>query len=339
MSVTEHRNDLPVLVLHNLDPAWKSPDLEEASRMVAELELALREHGHPVTDVPVYNADLSFWLRDHDPNHYIVLNWCEELPGVPHSEAMVAQALSDLDFTYTGSPSEVLALSWNKGKVKHLLDQSGIPTPFWRIYDSPQSDGWKIFPAIVKPAKEHCSLGVTGEAVVLTPEELGKRITNILEIFHQPALVEEFIDGREFHVSLWGNSALQMLPPTEMDYSAIKNVRDRLCTFDSKFRPGSKHYEEIQLQLPAQLEGMEYQLLKQTVFTVYHVFGCRDYARLDIRLRNGTFYVIDINPNPDISSETSMAYAAEMAGYPYGAMISRLVNLAAQRHPILSSKK
>jgi D-alanine-D-alanine ligase len=338
MSLIKKRNDLPVLVLHNVDSTWLPADIEEAFRVVSELESALRRHGHPVKDVPVYNADLSERLRDYDPDHYIVLNWCEEFPGISHSEALVAQALSELNFTYTGSPPAVLAFSWDKGKVKHLLDRCAIPNPCWRFFDSPQPDGWNIFPAIVKPGKEHCSLGITSESVVLTPGGLRERIGKIVETFHQPALVEDFIDGREFHVFLWGNSEIRMLPPTEMDFFAFENISDRLCTFDSKFRPGSKHYEEIQLRVPAQMKEAEYQLLEQTAFSVYHAFGCRDYARLDIRLRDGIFYVIDVNPNPDIGPETSMAYAAEIAGHSYGEMISYLINLAAQRHPIFGSE-
>jgi D-alanine-D-alanine ligase len=339
MSVLKNRNDLPVLVLHNLDSTWKSAEIDEALRVVAELESALEEQGHLVADVPVYDADLSVWLWDYDPNGYIVLNWCEELPGVSHSEALVVQKLSELNFTYTGSPPARLALSWDKCKVRYLLDRHSIPTTCWGLYDDPQPDGWNIFPAIVKPSREHCSLGVTSEAVVLKPEELSERIAYILETFNQPALVEDFIDGREFHISLWGNSPIQILPPMEMDFSAFENVCDRLCTFESKFCPGSVPYEEIQLHVPALLNEVAYRQLKRTALAVYHLFGCRDYARLDIRLRNGFFNVLDVNLNPDIGSENSMAYAAEIAGYSYGTMISHIVNLAAQRHPIFGSRK
>jgi D-alanine-D-alanine ligase len=115
-------------------------------------------------------------------------------------------------------------------------------------------------------------------------------------------------------------------------------VRDRLCTFDSKYLPGSRHYEEIQVQIPAALDDMELRQLEQTSMEVYRIFGCLDYSRLDIRLRDGTFYVLDINPNPDITLETSIVQSAELAGFSYGAMISHLINLAAPRHPILGTQ-
>jgi len=176
-------------------------------------------------------------------------------------------------------------------------------------------------------------------SVVLTPDELSERIRYILEKFNQPALVEDFIDGREFSVSIWGNGAPRVLPPAEMDFSALKDVRDRLCTFDSKFRPGSRDYEQIQVRLPARLKEIEYERLKRTVLAVYRKFGCRDYARVDVRLQDDLFNVLDLNPNPDISPKNSMVQAAELTGYSYGEMVSYLVNLAALRHPIFGGQK
>ncbi|MFH1629525.1 MAG: hypothetical protein ABIE47_12490 [Pseudomonadota bacterium] len=337
MNLVSRRTDLPVLLLHNLDQKWPSEDVDRALQDVAELELAMREVGHSVTNVRVCDGDLARLLSNHDPYEYIILNWCEEIPGMPHSESLVALTLEELKFSYTGSPAAVLELSWCKGKVKALLDQHGVPTPGWRVYESTRIEGWNCFPAIVKPSMEHCSLGVTVEAVVLNPSELKERIAYVLDEFKQPALVEDFIDGREFHVSLWGNGVVEMLPPAEMDFGAFEDVRERLCTYDSKFTPGSIHYNNIQLRLPAPLSETDYERLKQTVFRAYFIIGCRDYARIDIRLRDGVFYVLDVNPNPDISSGASMACAAELASYSYGAMASQLLNIAAQRHPVFGA--
>ena len=173
----------------------------------------------------------------------------------------------------------------------------------------------------------------------MTPGELRRRIAYVLDEFHQPALVEDFIDGREFHVSLWGNGAIQMLPPAEMDFAAFADVHERLCTYAAKFDAGSRHYTEIQTRLPAPLKETEYQQLKETAIATYRATGCRDYARLDIRLRDGCFYVLDVNPNADLSSEASLALAAEAAGYSFGALGSRLVNLAAARHPVFGAER
>jgi D-alanine-D-alanine ligase len=127
---------------------------------------------------------------------------------------------------------------------------------------------------------------------------------------------------------------VQMLPVAEMDFSRFDDVRDRLCTYESKYDPGSRHYEGIQLLLPAPLTQAEHDLLYRTALLAYQAYRCRDYARLDIRLRDGVFYILDINPNPDISSDNSMTFAAEAAGYSFGAMGSHLIRLAAARHPV-----
>jgi len=325
--------DLPVLLLHNLDPAWPSGDRDIAMQEVEKLASALHEAGHPVTAVAVRDADLTTCLKHYDPGVWIVFNWCEELPGIPHSDAQVAEFLESAGFAYTGPTPEVLRQSWDKAGVKRILENHQLPTPIWRICTADDPGDWRCFPAIVKPAQEHCSLGVTTEAVVQSTDELRARIAHILSEFKQPALVEDFIDGREFHVSLWGNDTVQMLPVAEMDFSRLENVRDRLCTYESKFSPGSRHYEEILLQLPAPLSEAELDLLYRTACKAYKACGCRDFARLDIRLREGVFYILDINPNPDISSDASLACAAEVAGFSFGAMGSRMIRLAADRHP------
>jgi len=269
----------------------------------------------------------------------VVFNWCDCLPGVARSDVLVARTLSALGLTYTGTPAPTLALSWDKALVKRRLENWGVPTPQARIYQCLEPDGWEHFPAIVKPALEHSSIGVTPESVVLTSLELQERVTWVIDTFREPALVEEFIDGRELHVSLLGNGSVQMLAPAEMDFSAFPDVRDRLCTYDSKFSPGSRHYEQIQLRLPAVLDEEILGRLERTACRAYCALRCRDYARLDVRLRDGTPYVLDVNPNADISSSTSTALAAQLAGFSHAELVSHLVNLAAHRHPTLGGHR
>jgi D-alanine-D-alanine ligase len=339
MGRSHDRRDLPVLLLHNVDASWSAPEQEEATRLAGELAAALGALGHDVTNLPVTHADLRSQLRVFDPAAWVVLNWCEGLPGVPHSEALVVEALEELRFCYTGSPPEVLALTWSKPLVKERLEAHAVPTPPWRVCTPPVAeDAWTRFPAIVKPAAEHCSLGVTPEAVVLTPEELRRRVAHVHATYAQPALVEDFLDGREFHVTVWGNGVVRCLPPAEIDFSEATDLHDRLCTFDSKFAPGSWPFEHLHVRVPAPLERAEQQRLERTAIRAYRVLGCRDYARLDLRLRDGEFHVLDVNPNPDISPDTSMALAAGLLGLDYGAMVSRLVNLAAARHPVLGRR-
>lgn len=326
--------NVPVLLLYNVDPAWSEQEKAEVTAVSAQLGRAIQDVGHPTNFIEVNCDDISGYLKSFHPSEYVVFNWCEGLPGVPYSEWMAARALERLGFAFTGASASTLALSQDKFRVKKILDSSGVPTPEWLVCTGSGTDGWSRYPAIVKPVNEHCSEGITRDSVVMSADELAQRITYIIDTYRQPAIVEDFIDGREFHVSLWGNGRLEMLPPVEMDFSLFQDIHDRLCTYDSKFVPGSVHYEKIQTLLPAPLSRSDLLCLGQVCKAAYRAVGCRDYARIDVRYRDGVFYILDVNPNADISADASMACAAELAGFSYGEMGSRLIRLAARRHPV-----
>jgi D-alanine-D-alanine ligase len=169
--------------------------------------------------------------------------------------------------------------------------------------------------------------------------DLKNRISFILNKYSQPALVEDFIDGREFHVAVWGNEKITVLPAAEMDFSCFGKMQDRLCTYEAKFIPGSQHYEEIKTLLPAPLTNSEKKEMEKVCSDAYRATGCRDYARMDIRLRDNVFYVLDVNPNADISSDASMACAAEADGISYAQMGSLIVRMAARRHPVFGKTR
>lgn len=347
MPVKSKPENIPVVLLYNVDASWSVHEKEEVILASKQLGQALKETGHPISLVPVANKNLADYLRPFHPEKHIVFNWCESLPDIEHSEWMVARELEQLGFTFTGADSEALALAQNKMQVKEMLVQAGIPTPAWQIYHQDTPLSWNRFPAIVKPVYEHCSAGITRDAVTLDEEALKNRLHFIAKTYRQPALVEDFIDGREFHVSVLGNDQLTTLPAAEMDFSFFSDVKDRLCTYDAKFIPGSRHYEKIETLLPAPLSQEEKKELERVCGQAYRVLGCRDYARLDIRLQEKatpgcgqrkterTFYVLDVNPNADISIDASMACAAEMAGLSYGQLGSLIVRLAARRHPLM----
>ena len=326
------QSDLPVLMISNVDRRWSLEEIRESISLTDNLVGALQAIGHPVSSIFVETDNLPDLLRPYYPGELIVFNWCEELPGIPRSGALVAQELERRGFTYTGADSSALALSQDKRRVKRRLQKRGIPTPAWQVFTSAPTADWMRFPAIVKPAFEHCSFGITREAVVQSTAELIQRVRYVLEELQQPALVEDFIDGREFHVGVIGNGVLRVLPPGEIDYSSFDDIHDRLCTYEANFDKTSLAYQFTVPKLPAVLTNDQWCRLEEVVIAAYRATDCRDYARMDIRLRDGTFYILDVNHNADISPDTSLVMAAEMAGYSYGQFGSLLVNLAAQRH-------
>jgi D-alanine-D-alanine ligase len=332
-----HNKVWPVLLIANVDPRESKEEIQESMDLIDNLVNALQEVGHTVTNIIVETNNLPDLLHPYRSDEYIVFNWCEEIPGIPRSDVLVAQELERYGFTYTGADAAALELSQDKRRVKEILMKSGIPTPAWKVYTSASQVDWSRFPAIVKPAFEHCSYGISREAVVESIGELISRVGYILEEWQQPAIVEDFIDGREFHVGIIGNGTLHVLPAGEIDYSVFDDVHDRLCTYESNFDKNSLAYQATAPKLPIVLSDDQVTSLEEIVKAAYRLTDCRDYARMDIRLRDDTFYLLDVNHNADISPDTSLVIGAELAGLSYGGFGSFLINQAAKRHPIFGS--
>jgi len=333
MGIDISPSEIPVLLLSNLDPQWSTREKAEALDATSLVDKALRTAGFPTTLVQVTTSHLDSILSGYDPLEYIVFNWCESLPDVHHSEWLVAEYLEQHGFTFTGASSATLASAYDKCHVKRLLDEAGILTPTWGLYGKGCSIDWRRFPAIIKSSREHCSAGIHRDSVVTTGTSLKNRVRYVIKRFQHPALVEDFIDGRELHVSLLGNRDIDVLPPAEMKFPSFKDLHYRLCTYESKFVEESESYNNIEIVLPAPLSECELHELEQVCRAAYALVGCRDYARIDIRMKDGLFYILDINPNADICPDTSTIYAAELAGYTYNDFLKRLVLLAVERHP------
>jgi D-alanine-D-alanine ligase len=322
-----------VILLYGVDPAWEQFEQDRVVRESRRLGIAIRRRGHPVNLVEIRGNHLADTLAGFDPAGTVVFNCCEEIPGEEGSEAEVVDVLERLGFAYTGASAEAIRLSYDRPRVRTMLEDNGIDVPRWVQFDEPGQHPWSIFPAIVRPAWEHCSIGVDRWAVVLDAAEMEQRIAHVTATYEQPALVEDFIDGREFHVPLWGNGSIEMLPPVEMDFSAISSVRDRLCTYEAKFDTDSAACRRIKSRIPARLDAAEREALEASCRLAYRLGGCRDYGRIDVRQRDGRMYVLDVNPNADLSADASVALAARKAGFCYGAMGSRLVEWAQNRAP------
>jgi D-alanine-D-alanine ligase len=333
------QTDLPVLLLHNLDRTWPQADIDQCLELGDLMLESLQATGHPVIRVQLEDNQLASLLNGYDPMRLIVFNWCEEVPGIPRSSWMVAQELERQGFTYTGADYPALVFSQDKRQVQQRLKDACVPTPEWKIVYSARELAWDLYPAIVKPAFEHYSLGITRESVIVSQAELTARVSYVIEQYQQPVLLEEFIDGREFHVGVVGNGNLYMLPPAEIDFSIFDDIHDRLCTYEANFVPTSLAYQSSFAKLPIEFTAEELASMENVVLGAYRATGCRDYARMDLRMRDGNFYILDVNHNADISPDGSLIKAAEMVGYPYGQFGSLLVNLAAERHPVFGNGK
>ncbi len=329
---------MKVLVIYNVDPDWDEVEIFDSRKSAEVLYRSLLDEGIDTVIEEITDPFLDKVLKKYDPERTIIFNICETLPGSADSETKVLEIIKEMGFNFTGNDTHVLELSYHKQKVKKMMARNGITVPEGLVLSSLDFQSWNRFPAIVKPSYEHCSLTLTEKSVVFDNEALREQILLVEKELQQPALVEEFIDGREFHVSVLNNDPPEMLPPAEMDFSAFPSLNQRLCTYDSKFIPGSEHYEKIKTVISPYLDTVQLESLKKIVFTAWEVSGCRDYARFDLRLYNGRFYLLDINPNNDISYDTSFALAGETAGYTYGQLVKKIVQMALKRHATITNK-
>jgi D-alanine-D-alanine ligase len=330
--INSSKSKIPVLMFYNIDHfEWSEKDQNDVLELVQALNFSLMNVGHSVIPLQLENSDIAQLFSPYDPNDFVVFNWCEGIPGIPHSFGKAARALEELGFSFTGSPAHILELNDDKRRVKKILTANNVMTPSWRVFRENYSEEWDHFPAIVKPAFEHCSVGITPDSIVNNTVELKERAGIVKREFNQPVIIEEFIAGREFQVGVLGNEKIEVFPPVEADFSQLEDPRDHICTMDSKDDPTSYRFQKWNMIVPAQLSRVEIDQLDRLCIQAYQTIGVRDYARMDVRLRNGCFYILDVNTNPYIGPECGLIQASKLAGYSYGEFGSRLVSFAWQR--------
>ncbi len=209
-----------------------------------------------------------------------------------------------MGFKHTGASADSIELCINKPDCKETLQHFGIPTPHYQVFEKAEGEFRLEFPVIVKPSVEDASMGIDLCSVVGNREDLFKRIAYIIEEYEQPAMVEQFIGGRELAVAMWGNKTIEILPIAEDDFSAIPNPLEHLLTYESKWKPESPYFQNIPARIPAALTGKEEQVVRKVAQDSFRAVGLRDLGRVDIRFDNGIPYVIDINELPDLSART-----------------------------------
>ncbi len=274
--------------------------------------------------VPLIDQILSFGAD-------LVFNLCEEFRGQARMEMHIAALLELLNIPFTGSSALVLGLSQDKGKTKSLLAQHGIPTPAYEVVpvgESPEATRLS-FPLIIKPLCEDASLGIGNDALVRDLPSLRHQVEKVHSLYHQPALVEEYIDGRELNVSILGNETLQLLPISEIDFSTLPPGIPKICGYEAKWVESSEEFHHTIPLCPAFLPPEIEERTRTAAVRAYRVMGCRDYARVDIRLsRENIPFVLEINANPDISPDAGMTRSAKAGTIPYSELIGRIVDLA-----------
>lgn len=288
----------------------------------------------------IYNVDgdiirLINFLKEEQPD--LIFNLCESYGNVSIHEMHVAGIYELLGIPYTGAPALTLGIALNKSRVKELLSYHGLLTPKFQLCKSPTRitiEDNLDFPLIVKPSSEDASVGIDSGAVVSNLTELRRRVRYVIERFDQPALVEEYVDGRELNVAILGNQKPVVFPISEIDMSTLPKQYHRIISYNAKWMKGTDEYEHTRGVCPAQLPAALETRLKEMAVKAFQIIGCRDYARIDFRLsKENKPYLIEVNPNPDISDDAGFARSGKAYGYTFDELIGKIVEAALQRIP------
>jgi D-alanine-D-alanine ligase len=267
----------------------------------------------------------------------LVFNLTESFAGDDTKDLNVAAYLDLLGLRYTGGGPHAHFLAQDKAIAKKLFAFHGIKTPYFATaYRGRIEHAHDIaFPLIVKPASEDGSIGIDEDALVTSVKELMERVEYIQDEFDTPALIEEYIEGRELYAAILGSyERAQTLPLVELDLSRLPKGTPRIATYDVKYEKHTEVHRLTKSSVVTDLDEPTTSKLSETALAAYRAVKLRDYGRIDMRLTpQGEVYVIEANPNPWLASKQEFFMAAKAAGWTYPQLIGEIVDLALARYP------
>jgi D-alanine-D-alanine ligase len=325
-----------VLILYNQPELPKDhPDFfsEHSVVEIAEDMATIVRKEFRVAQLALKQDPTILWKELHKLRPDVVFNLYEGTLQDTESESYVAGLLEWSGIPFTGSPLSTLSLARAKHTAKLLLRGARLPTADFFVVDQlPVPECTLGWPVIVKPAKQDASVGMTQDSVCTDQFQLEQRVRYILETYGAPVIVEEYIRGREFNVALLEMPELQYLPPAEIVFPDERPGFWPILTYDGKWRPGTPDYDGTPPKFPAEISPAMKRKLGRIAMQAFRLFGCRDYARVDFRMRDdGKPFILEVNPNPEISAEAGFAGCLGSATVTYDEFILRLVRHAMSR--------
>lgn len=266
----------------------------------------------------------------------LVFNLTESFAGDDTKDMNVAACMDLLGIRYTGAGPHAHVLAQDKVIAKKMFAFHGIKTPFFATsYRGRIEHAHDVsFPLIVKPIWEDGSIGINADAVVKSVKELMERVEYIQNEFDSPALIEEYIEGREIYAAVLGSyEKAQTLPLVELDLSRLPEGTPKIASYDVKFEKDTQAHKLTKSHLVTDLDEETVARLQETGLAAYQAVKLRDYGRIDMRLTpKGEVYVLEANPNPWLSSKQEFAMAAKASGRSYTELIGEIVDLAMARY-------
>ncbi|NTV23060.1 MAG: ATP-grasp domain-containing protein [Nanoarchaeota archaeon] len=323
-----------IAVLYNTsEEAIKGKDSDRlADNEVLEtanaVKLALERRGHKATLQKV-NDSLER-LKEYD----FVFNLAESVVGSDIEEYDIAKKMEDMNVPFTGSGPMALKICMDKYATKKKLIELGLSTPMFELVPLGSAPAKKMnYPLIVKPVREDGSIGITEDSVVYDALKLKAKVKEVHSLYRQAALVEEYIDGREFNVAIIGNDeTAEVMPVSEIVFDYPEGM-PKIVSFDAKWLEDSMVYKNSNGKCPADIDEDTEKKLSENARVAYKKTGCRDYGRVDFRLREGIPYILEVNPNPCINPNgAGLVRSANTRGMSYDVLINKILEVAENRY-------
>ena len=309
----------------------------DSKETISVLSSALQARGHEVIPLEGDEA-IAEKLRSAHPQ--VVFNIAEGIRGESR-ESHVPAICEMLGLPYTGSGPLTLALCLDKARTKEILTYYNIPTPPFQVFQTPEEDldPQLRFPLIVKLLHEGSSMGLSENSVVDDAAVLKRQVEYLLQTYHQPAIVEEFIEGREFTVGVLGNESPRVLPIIEVIFNKPRGIvlfapDDPVVPLIQQARGADIQFPDADYYsvCPADTSEELARQIEQTALKAFKALGCRDWCRMEMRLgHDGTLNVLELNPIAGIDPSYWLPKAAKAAGLSYEALVNEILGYALER--------
>lgn len=324
-----------ILILFYQEYPNKRPLRDEVVDQIKEVLLKLN---YSAVLLPINRSieKITSGIAQEKPD--LVFNLCETFRDNDMFEFNITALLEMLKVPFTGSGSGSLFLSNDKFISKKIFDYHNVPFPkFFTVPlgTEPELPKNLSFPLFVKPIHEDASIGIDEKSVVTNEEDLKKKAQSIHQEIKDDVMVEEYIEGREFFVSVLGHNLIRALPVVELTFSNWPKSKPKIYTFNAKVEKESEEYKGTTLALPSDLPPEVVSKIQDFALRVFRALNALDYARIDFRMdKDGKIYVLESNLNPYLAKKSETAFAAQAAGLTFEQLIGKIVELALARADI-----
>lgn len=305
---------------------WSEADVAAVMANIREVRRSLRRLGHETSLVPVHLHDVKWLSRVQRAD--LVFNLCEGINGYARYEDWAVGALELTGVPFTGCRASTVTLCHRKHVANILLDRAGVPVPAFALARRNDIPSLLRFPVIVKPSGEDASVGIDDGAICPTRKAMRERVAMMSEQFEE-VMVQEYVAGREFNVGFLGAWAL---PLSEISFQTLPEGYWPIVSYAAKWREVSAEYQGTVPVCPAQVTPELERRILDVARQAWQLLGGEGYGRVDLRVtEDGSPYVLEVNPNPDLSSDAGFANMARVRGWNYDAVVGKVVEEALAR--------